>query len=339
MKAAVYHCYGPADVVRIAEVPDTEPAAGEVLVRTAAAAVTTADWRLRASAFPGGLWLAGRLMTGLLRPRKPILGSAFAGTVAALGPGVSGFEVGDRVFGFAPNGAHAEFLTIAAEGAIAPMPEGLTFEEAAALPFGGDTALVFLRDIIGLRAGHRILVLGATGAAGSYAIQIARSMGAEVTAVASGPNEALVRRLGADDFIDYRASDPLSGDRTYDAIFDTVGAATFASARKALKENGIFAPLNFSVTDALRGMISGFGRGKKMKIAVSNDTRAHLDELSRMIDAGTLRPVLDRSLPFDDIREAHRLVETRHRRGTLVIRIASGQTPPAQDGANPAPAV
>ena len=317
MKAALYDRYGPPETIRLAEIPTPAAAPGEVLVRVRAAALTTADWRLRASAFPGGLWLAGRLMTGLLRPRNKVLGSAFAGTVTALGPGATGFQPGDPVFGFAPNGAHAEYLTIKTTAAIAPMPEGLSFEDAAALPFGGASALVFLRDVAKLASGQRILILGASGATGSYAVQIARAMGAEVTGVASGPNEDFVSGLGAAHFIDYHSEDPLAGARRYDVIFDTVGAATFAKARSALTANGTFVPLNFSVLDAIRGAFSG----RTMKIAVSGDSRAHLDDLAAMIRAGTLRALVETVLPFDQIRKAHRLVETRHRRGTLVLRM------------------
>lgn len=323
MKAALTPRYGPPESVQVGIHPTPEPGPGEVLVRVSAAAVTTADWRLRASAFPGGLWLPGRLVSGLLRPRHKVLGSAFAGTVAALGDGATGFVSGQRVFGFAPHGAHAEYLTIKASAAIAPLPEDLTFEEAAALPFGASSALVFLRDVATLTAGQRVLILGASGATGSYAVQIAKAFGAEVTAVASGGNESLVRHLGADRFIDYRRADPLAGQPAYDVIFDTVGAASFAQARPALAPAGRFVPLNFSVLDAFRAAFSHLGSGPVMKIAVSGDTRAILDDLIRLIEAGQLRAVVDDVLPFEAIAEAHARVETRHRKGTLVVTLAS----------------
>lgn len=334
MKAAVHDRYGGPEVVRVTETPDPVPGPGQVLVRVHAAALTTADWRTRASAFPGGLWLPGRLMTGLFRPRNRIPGHAFAGTITALGPGASGFQPGDRVFGFAPHGAHAEYLAIKADAAIAPMPEGLSFEEAAALPFGGDTALSFLRDIANLRPGQSVLILGASGATGGYAVQIARAMGATVTAVASGPNEAFVRRLGAHDFIDYRTTDPLATGATYDVVFDTVGATVFARAKKALKPDGQFVPLNFSVADALRAVAGRLAGGKTMRIAVSGDSRATLDDLAEMVRTGTLRPLVDRVLPLEEIREAHRLIETRHRRGTLVLRVAGGSVAPQDNTAS-----
>ncbi|MBT8417569.1 MAG: NAD(P)-dependent alcohol dehydrogenase [Silicimonas sp.] len=319
MKAALTPRYGPPETVRIGDHPTPSPASADVLVRVAAAAVTTADWRMRASAFPGGLWLPGRLMTGLFRPRNPVLGSAFAGTVTALGPDAKGFAAGDRVFGFAPHGAHAEYLAIKSDAAIAPLPDRLSFEDAAALPFGAASALVFLRDIAGLASGEHILIVGASGATGSYAVQIAKALGAEVTAVASAGNEDLVRSLGADHFVDYRAADPLAVTAGYDVIFDTVGATTFRRAGAALRPTGRYVPLNFSMLDAGRAALSNLGKGPTMKIAVSGDTRAILDDLIAMIENGQLRPVIDTVLDFEQIAEAHRLVETRHRSGTLVV--------------------
>ena len=335
MKAARADRYGGPEVVELADVPGP----GEVLVRVGAAALTTADWRIRASAFPGGLWLAGRLVAGLTRPRHPILDSAFSGSVAALGPGARGFAPGDPVFGFAPHGAHAELLTMKATGAIAPRPTGLTDEDAASLPFGGASALVFLRDVARLERDQRLLILGASGAVGVHAVQIARAMGAHVTAVASGANEALLRRLGAHDVLDYRATDPLDGTRSYDVILDTVGVATFRRARAALTRNGQFVPLNYAAIDALRALFGRLRRGPRMRIAVSSDSRATLDDLAAMVRAGTLRLVIERVLPFADIRAAHRLIETRHRRGSLILQIApdaetrqaenpTGETPP-----------
>ena len=186
MKAAVYETYGPADVVKIDSRPKPEPGATELLVRVEATTVTTADWRLRASAFPGGMWLPGRLMTGLFKPKNEVLGAEFAGVVEETGGEVTGFKPGDRVFGFAGHGAHAEYLTIDETAAVAPIPAGLDTLEAAALPFGAVAALAFLRDVAKIKPGQDVLIIGASGNVGVYAVQIAKAMGATVTAVATG---------------------------------------------------------------------------------------------------------------------------------------------------------
>ncbi|MDJ1014900.1 MAG: NAD(P)-dependent alcohol dehydrogenase [Paracoccaceae bacterium] len=322
MKAAVYKTYGPADVVRIETREKPGPAATELLVRVKATTVTTADWRLRASAFPGGMWLPGRLMTGLFKPRNQVLGVEFAGVVEETGAQVTGFHLGDRVFGFAGHGAHAEYLTIDETAAVAPIPAGLDAAEATALPFGAVSALVFLRDTARIKPGQDALIIGASGNVGIYAVQIAKAMGATVTAVASAGNHAMLRELGADEVIDYRAEDPVSGGRRYDVIFETVGVIKFGAARKALKNNGLFVPLNFSILDALQGLWSQFRGGRKMLISVNGDKREDLDSLAEMITAGTLKPVIDTVLPLERIRDAYRYVEGRHRKGSVVIEVA-----------------
>jgi NADPH:quinone reductase-like Zn-dependent oxidoreductase len=329
MKAALATRYGPAGVVTIAETPAPVAGPGEVLVEVHASSVTTADWRLRASAFPGGLWLPGRLVAGLFRPRHPILGADFSGRVVALGEGATGFAVGDAVFGHAGHGGHAEYLTMSAAGPIAPRPRGLSHAEAAALPWGALAALVFLRDVLKLRAGQRLLIVGASGGVGAYAVQIARHMGALVTAVASGANRDLVLSLGADRFRDYRTeSIPDPADR-YDAIFDTVGALTFREARKSLTPRGIFAPLNFGLGDVPRALWSSVRSGPTMRIAVSGDTRADLDAIANMATSGALRPVIDRTYGLDDIVAAHIHVEGRHRRGAVILGIRQEDVPAA----------
>ncbi|MDJ0640740.1 MAG: NAD(P)-dependent alcohol dehydrogenase [Paracoccaceae bacterium] len=321
MKAAVYERYGPAEVVEIRDIPRPEPAEDEVLVRVAATSVTTADWRLRASVFPGGLWLVGRLMTGLFSPRKRVLGGEFAGTVATFGKEVTDFDVGAPVFGFAGAGAHAEYLTMNAKGAITRMPNGLEPAEAAALPFGALAALVFLRDIAQAKAGQSILILGASGNVGVYAVQIAKAMGTSVTAVASQGNHALLKELGADHVIDCQTHDPFSGDVHYDFIMDPAGFSTFKAARKALTENGVYVPLNFGIGDVVRALVSRWTGGQSMRIGVNGDTREDLDRICEMVSQGQLRPVVDRTLPLDAIRDAYAHVEGRHRRGSVVFTV------------------
>lgn len=323
MKAAVYRTYGGPEVVRIEETARPEPGPGEMLIKVAHGSVTTADWRLRAAEFPGVLALPGRLMFGLRHPRQPVLGSAFAGHVAALGAGVTGFAPGQAVFGFTMLGAHAEYLVVKAAGAVLPLPEGLALSEAAALPFGGLSALVFLRDYARITPGQRLLVVGASGGVGAYAVQIARALGAEVTGVASGPHEALVRDLGAQGFVDYRQQ-PVSALATrFDAVIDTVGALRFSEARAVLAPGGVFVPLNFGLREIGQALWTRlFGR-KALRLGVSGDTKADLAVLAGWVTEGRLRPVVDRRFPLSEIAVAHALVETRHRKGAVLLDMAA----------------
>ncbi len=335
MKAIRCGAYGPADVLEMVETPRPEPGRGEVLVRVHATSVTTADWRLRASAFPGGFWLAGRLMFGLFRPRRKILGGDFAGVVEAVGAGAARFRPGDRVFGFSMFGAHAQFLAMPEAGAIAPIPEGLSDAEAAAMPFGALAALVFLRDIARLKPGETILILGGTGGVGCYATQLAAHMGARATAVGSAGSAALARELGAEATIDRAAEDFARSGRRYDVILDTVGATDFAACRDSLTDGGRFVPLNFGLRDVARlatdGLTRRRGDRRRMVLGVSGDTREDLARLAGLLDAGRIRPVIDRRLPLSRIVEAHRHVEGRRRRGAVVIDVP--QDPAARDAA------
>jgi NADPH:quinone reductase-like Zn-dependent oxidoreductase len=322
MQAATYRAYGPPEVLRIKEVPPPPMADDTVRVRVHASSVTTADWRLRAAAFPGITWLPGRLMFGVLRPRRPILGGDFAGEVEAVGAAVTRFRPGDRVFGFSGFGAHAELVALPETAAIAPIPAGLGFEEAAAVPFGALAALVFLRDFARLVPGDRLLVIGASGGVGCYAVQIGRHLGAEVTGVASAGNLDLVAGLGADHVIDYRAADPFAPGRQYEVVLDTVGATTFARARAALTPLGRFVPLNFGLGEIAQSLATAARGGQRVVIGVNKDTRADMEAIAGLLGSGALRPVIDRRYPLAQIAEAHRYVEGRHRRGSVVLTIA-----------------
>lgn len=322
MHAATYRRYGASDVVEITEIDKPEPKDDEILVEVHASTVTTADWRLRASAFPRGMWLAGRLFAGLFRPRNKVLGMEFSGIVAKTGANVSRFTVGDAVFGFAGSGAHAEYLTIAETGAIARKPANLDHADAASLPFGATTALVFLRDFARLRAGQRVLVLGASGGVGVHAVQIAKHLGAHVTGIASTDNVDLVASLGADAVIDYRTQ-PIAGiGETFDVVFDTAGILDFSQAKPLLVRDGLFLPLEFGVADLLAAPFRKlFGSGKRMGLHVSGDTQEDIRTLADLAAKGALRPVIDSRYPLGRIRQAHERVETRHKRGSVVIDV------------------
>lgn len=325
MKAALYRKYGDVSVLNIGEIPAPEPGAGEVQVRIVASAVTTADWRLRAAAFPGITWLPGRLMFGLFRPRNPVLGSAFSGVVSEVGEGVTSFAPGDAVFGFTLSGAHAERLVMPASGAIVRKPDRLSHAEAAAVPFGALSAFVFLRDYARISDADRLLIVGATGGVGAYAVQIGSHMGATVTGVGSAENADLIRDLGASEAIDYRGPDWPPRDGEWDAILDTVGASRFGRMRQNLRPDGVFVPLNFGVRDAWQALWTGMRSGKKVRIGVSGDTREDLQQIAELLEARAIRPVVDRVLPFDRIREAHAAVESRHSRGAVVVSMEAGE--------------
>ncbi len=322
MNAQAHNRYGPPDVVRLEDTDKPVPGAGEILIRVRASTVNTADWRLRASAFPGGLWLPGRLMTGLFRPRNRVLGAEVAGEVAALGDDVKGFSLGQRVFGFVGHGAHAEYVLAKADGAIVPIPDELSFQEAAALPFGGLSALVFLRDFGAVKAGQKVLVVGASGNVGVYGVQIAKALGAEVTGVASSGNLDLVRSLGADHVVDYTQDDVTQSNARFDLIFDTVGALSFARARKILTGDGTFLPLNFGLGDVPRALVPRWLRRQRFVLNVNPDRREDLETLVQMIQTKKLRPVIDTVYPFEDIQAAYVHVEGRRRKGSIVLDVA-----------------
>lgn len=325
MKACVYDRYGGPEVVTVGEVARPIPGPREVLVRVTAASVTTADWRFRASAFPGGFALAGRLLVGIRRPRHRVLGMDFAGEVAEVGSEVTRFRVGDRLFGSAARGAHAEYLAVPEDGAVTLTPDRLTDEEAAAVPFGANSALAFVRDVAKVQAGQRVLVVAASGGVGVWAVQLARHLGAEVTAVARADSHELLRSLGATHTIDYTRDPYLVAGANYDLIFDTFGATTFAQALPALAPTGTYMPLTAGFREIVQSITTRFGGGPRLLFHVSANTRGGIEENAALLASGALRPVVDQVYPMEQIAEAHRKVEGRHKRGAVVVRIAEGK--------------
>ncbi len=329
MKACVCDRYGGPEVVRVRERPVPQPRPNEVLVRIIAATVSSGDSRLRAMRLPPGLGVFGRLAFGVRRPRRPVFGMDLAGEVAAVGAGVTRFAVGDRVVGFPRAGfdCHAQYRTVAEDDDLVVIPAGLSFEEAAALPFGGMTALDFLRKAA-LRPGERMLVVGASGAVGCALVQLGRHFGAEVTGVAGTANQALVASLGADRVVDYTVHDVSRGGERFDVIADTVGIATFARYRAMLRPGGRLLAVAAGLPDMFA--MAWAPRVAGMRV-VAGPAKAMSGDLARLVawaGQGVLRPVIDRCYAMAEIAAAHAHVDTGRKRGSVVLRIAGEGTGP-----------
>jgi len=325
MKAALYSRYGAPDVVTIGDVPTRTPHAGEVRIRVHATTVSSGDWRARTLSMPAGFGPFGRMVFGLTRPRQPILGTELAGVIDAVGDGVRNFSLGDDVFAFpsASMGSHAEYRCIAADGLVARRPHNLSFEQAAALSFGGMTMLGFFRRGA-LKRGERVLVNGASGTVGSAAVQLARHFGAEVTAVCSSTHADVVRMLGAQHVIDYARTDFADGSAEYDVIVDTVGNAGYARVRHVLAPGGRLLAVVGGFADLLRAPFAGRRHGHRV---IAGPSPARVEELHQLADiaaSGAFTPLIDRVYPFAQIVDAHRRVETRHKRGSVVVTLAEG---------------
>ncbi|MCC6830531.1 MAG: NAD(P)-dependent alcohol dehydrogenase [Thermoleophilia bacterium] len=314
MRAALVERYGGPEVARVAEVPTPEPGPGQVLVRVHAAAVTAGDARIRAARFPRGFALPARLAFGITRPRRRILGGVFSGVVAAVGEGVAGIADGAAVCGMTGMrmGAHAECVAVPA-ARLVPVPEGVSHEDAAGVLFGGTTALHFLRRRGGVGPGMSVLVIGASGAVGTNAVQLAHAAGAVVTAVSSGANSALVMGLGAGRVIDHTVADVTRLGERFDVVMDTVGALTMASGRRLLAPGGrlLLVAADLGQTVRARGAVAAGTSGERPE---------DMAELIGMVAAGTLRVVHDAAFPLDRIAEAYARVDTGRKTGNVLVR-------------------
>jgi NADPH:quinone reductase-like Zn-dependent oxidoreductase len=320
MKKAVYTRFGPPEVLEVRETETPSPRDDEVLVRIHATTVTAAEAAMRR-----GRPLWGRVILGIVRPRKRMqtLGTELAGGIVAVGKHVTRFNEGDEVFGFTgfAIGANAEFLCLREAASLCLKPNNVTFEQAAAAVDGASTALFFLRDKAGVRPGQRVLVLGASGSIGTYAVQIAKRLGAEVTGVCSTPNVELVESLGADHVIDYTRGDFTQSDTTYDVVFDTVGKSSFARSRGVLAPSGRYVATT-GIANFLLALATRFS-GKRVVTGMSVDKSDALAYLRSLIEADGLRIVIDRQYDLDDIVEAHRYVDSGRKRGNVVVRVAT----------------
>ena len=324
MKAIVYTKYGPPDVLHLEEVEKPAPKDNEVLIKVYATTVTTGDVNARGFVFvPRGFGLVSRLVFGIGKPKKTILGFEFAGKIEATGKDVTLFQKGDQVFGIdgAGMGAYAEYKCMPETGGLAIKPAKLTCEQAAVIPNGALTALTFLRNLGNLQRGQKILINGASGSVGSAAIQIAKYLGAKVTGVCSAANMELVKSLGADQVIDYTRQDFTKSDETYDIIFDTVGKTLFSGCKNALKQKGLYL--------ASAGGLGVFGQmawtsmtgGKKVIAGVSSERKEDLVFIKELAEAGKIKPVIDRRYPLEQTADAHRYVDKGHKKGNVVITV------------------
>ncbi len=323
MKAIIQTRYGAPDVLTLAEADRPTTGDHDVLVQVAASPVTQGDRRLRAADFPGIAWLPGRMMMGLLRPKNRVPGTVFAGTVAAVGASVTRFAPGDTVFGMCSAGAQAEYVAVAEDGVIARVPACLDLAEAAALPYGALSALTFLRDLGQVQPGQQVLVVGAAGGVGRYAVQLARHLGATVTGVCSTADVALVRGLGAHHVIDYRDEDFTDrAGRGYDVILDTSGTARFRTSRRVLTPTGRFLSLEMSAGLFAHMAWTALRGGQRAIFGISQPTAADLETIGALVDAGALSPTLDSTFPLALTAEAHARVERHRPRGEVVVTVA-----------------
>ncbi len=318
MRAVVHDRYGPPDVLRLEEVERPVPEDDEVLVRIHATTVNRTDCGFAA---PSPFF--SRFFTGLLRPKRKILGMELAGEVEAVGAAVTEFEVGDHVFGVNGFGAHAEFVCMRESAALAHKPAGMTFEEAAAVCDGAALALACLRKA-DLRKGRSILVYGASGSVGTAAVQLAKHFGADVTAVCNTKNLELVRSLGADEVIDYTQEDFTKNGETYDVIFDAVGKHSFRRCRRSLKPGGIYVDtdLGFLWHVPLLALLTRWIGDKRVTIGIPKYTKKDVLFLKELIEAGKYRAVIDRRYPLEDVVEATRYVETGQKTGNVVLTVS-----------------
>jgi len=316
MKAIVYTNFGPPEVLHLQEVEKPTPKANEVLIKIVATTVVKEDPDMRAS--PG--------FNGFLKPRNPILGQELAGEIESIGRDVTRFKPGDQVFGFDMFGAYAEYKCMPENGALAIKPANMSYEEAASVPNGALTALPFLRDKGAIQSGQTVLIYGASGSVGAAAVQIAKYYGADVTGVCSTANLEWVKFSGADQVIDYTREKFAENGKTYDIIFDTVGKLSFSECKGSLTDAGIFlttAPTPMGILNAILPAKRG---GKKVKFTAAglrpaSEKIKDLVFLTELIEAGKIKPVIDRCYPLEQIVEAHRYVEQGHKKGNVVIKV------------------
>jgi 2-desacetyl-2-hydroxyethyl bacteriochlorophyllide A dehydrogenase len=323
MKAMIWTKYGSPDGLQIGEVEKPTPEDNEVLIRVHAATVTAGDCEMRSLKFPLFLSLPMRMYVGLRRPtRIKIIGQELAGEIESVGPDVKRFKKGDQVFAAAGFGfgAYAEYKCLSEDGVLAIKPTNMIYEEAAAVPVGGLEALHFLRKANSL-SGQKVLISGAGGSIGTFAVQLAKYFGAEVTGVDSTGKLDMLRSIGTDHVIDYTQDDFTQSGETYDVILDVMGKTSFSRCIRSLKPNGRYLLLNAGLLQRVRGRWTSMTSSKKVIMGAASQRREDLVFLKDLIEAGKIKAVIDRCYPLEQIAEAHRYVDTGHKKGNVVITV------------------
>ncbi|NUB43951.1 NAD(P)-dependent alcohol dehydrogenase [Fertoebacter nigrum] len=317
--AACATAYGPPEVVVLRQIAAAPLGDDDLRIAVHHTTVSSADVRIRGMRAPRGFGLMMRLIFGITRPRQPVLGTELSGIVTEVGRKVTRFRPGEAVFAFPGGrmGAHAASVVMPQTGRVRPVPAGVALDDAAALCFGGTTALGYLRDKLALKPGESLLVVGASGAVGTAAVQIGRDMGARVTGVCSAGNAELVLALGAERVIDYQSQDIARLPDRYDAILDTTGLMAWASHRHLLTPEGRLA----LVVASLPQMLAALRAGKRVVMGPAPETTEAMEALAAMAARGAFRPVIGHRLPFDQIAAAHALVDTGHKRGSVLITL------------------
>ena len=322
MRAIVYHKYGSPDVLKLEEVEKPSPKNNEILVKVHATTVTVADIRSRSFTVPPSFWLPARIALGIRKPKKATLGMELAGEIESAGRDVKRFKKGDQVFAASLDsfGAYAEYKCLPEDAAVSIKPSNLTYEEAAALPIGARTALHYLRKV-NIQPGQRVLVYGASGSVGTYAVQLAKYFGAKVTGVCSTANLELVKSLGADKVIDYTEEDFTQSGETYDVIFEAVNKSSYSACMRALKEDGIYVNITEPLP-SIQMLWIKMTSNKKLMLGENAPEKAEdLIFLKELVEAGKIKPVVDRGYPLEQIVEAHRYVDKGHKKGNVVITV------------------
>jgi len=332
LKAIVYTEYGPPEVLQVKEIEKPAPKVNEILIRIAAAPVNFGDTYARnfGSISPGEfsmpflMWLPARLAIGLNKPNNPVLGSEFAGEVAAVGAQVTRFKPGDAVFGYRGQrmGTYAEYLCMPEKGLVAHRPTNLSDAEAATIPYGALTAMSLLRKV-DLHPGSKVLINGASGGIGSAAVQLAKNAGAEVTGVCGTPRLDYVKALGADHVIDYTQEDFTQNGQTYDLIFDIIRKTSFERCQNSLKEGGVYLLASFKMRQLGQMLRTSPGGGKKVVCALSSESLDDLLLVKDLVEAGKFTTAIDRTFPMDQAAAAHRYAESGQERGKIVITLGT----------------
>ncbi|GIO56850.1 NAD(P)-dependent alcohol dehydrogenase [Paenibacillus cineris] len=319
MRAMIQNSYGPPEVFVLQEIATPSPGNKEILIRVHAAKVGPSD-----CAFRKGDPFMIKLLYGLSRPKFAIGGTELAGEVEAVGTEVKHFKVGDRVLGMSAKnfGAYAEYKCLSEKSPLAVIPDNITYEEAVGVCDGGATALTFLRDKAKLRKGQKVLINGASGAVGIYAVQLAKYYGAEVTGVCSGGNECIVRQAGADFVIDYTREDFTKANKAYDIVFDAVGKRTFSACKRVLTAKGVYLTTAPGLSILLQMIRTSLFRGKRAVFATAGlmQNKANLTFLMELANNGTLNAVIDRRYPLEHLPDAHKYVETERKKGNVIIQ-------------------